>query len=614
MRSAFGALPPSLRSARRLLLLAALAGGCAPPSPPATSLLLITLDTTRADHLGPWGYAPARTPTLEGVAAEGVVFERAYSAVPETLPSHSTMLTGLYPPSHGVRLNLSFKLPGEATTLAERLEARGFDTGAVVAAGVLDDRFGLDQGFGRYRGPASGSRPQELSAEEVTRLALEVADGFSRDRYFLWAHYYDPHSPFEPKPPFEATEGTAPESVELYDLEIAYMDHWVGELLAGLEERGMLEQTAVIVVGDHGESLREHGETYHTLFIYDATQHVPLIVKAPSAPAGLRVAEPVSVVDVFATALSLLGIEPPEGVSSRVLPGLRVGSAREADDREGIYSESMAPPLRFGWAALQAVRTPGWLYVRAPREELYDLARDPWQRVNVAASEGDHLAEMRRRLDRMLRGMPQTGFGDDSTRQVSERERRELEALGYLSSAQGDPEEVQIQGEDPKDMVEVSEAFQLSELARRLGRLGTAEELLHFVVTVDPENPGGWQHYGEVLLHLGRHGAARDALDRALRLRPSEPRVLLLLATTQRELGDTGAAAWHLQEALRLSRFPGEVWRELARLRVTLEDWEGAAEAFRRVLDHEPDDERASWALGQLEARGVLSPEDEAVH
>ena len=599
-----------IRCSALMLLLAgfACAGDGTSPPPSARSLLLITLDTTRADHLGPYGYASAQTPTLDALAAEGVVFEQAYSAVPETLPSHTTMLTGLYPPSHGVRLNLNFKVPDALTTLAEVVEAEGFNTAAIVSAGVLDDRFNLNQGFASYQDPPRRGQLPELSAEVVTTRALEAAEDFDGGRFLLWAHYYDPHSPFEPRAPFEAPEDAEPESVELYDLEIAYMDHWLGKLLEGLDERGLMEGTAVMVVGDHGESLGEHGETYHTLYIYDATQHVPLLIRAPGIEAGLRISQAVSTVDVFATALGLLGFDPPQNVSSRVLPAIGLGESEQELRRRPIFSESMAPPLRYGWAGLQGIRLDHWLYIRAPREELYDLTADPGQEVNLAWAESEELTGMRQLLTRALESMPAEISAVDAGFDPGAEEMAELESLGYLG-ATADPADLSqpLEGEDPKDMVEVAEAYQLARLARRLRRLDTAEELLYFVVTADPANNSGWADYGEVLMDQRRFEEARDALEKAVSLRKAG-RTLILLGSAERQLGNHGAAQWYLDDALRISPFPGEVWREIARLRLSLQDPEGAMEAYRQVLEHQPGDERATWALAQLAERGTLDP------
>jgi len=571
-------------------------------------VILITLDTTRADHLGPYGYPSAKTPTLDRLAAEGTLYARAYSPAPETLPAHTSMMTGLYPPSHGVRLNLNFRLPAAAVTLAESLQEQGFRTAAVTASGVLDARYGLDQGFEIYESPPLQTETPEWSAEEISTRALAATEGFGQERFFLWAHYYDPHSPFEPRAPFEAPEGATPESTELYDLEIAYMDLWIGKLLEGLEARGQLDGTAAVVAGDHGESLGEHGETYHTLFVYEATQHVPVIIRAPGLPAGKLVDNLVASVDLFATVLALAGVKPPPGTSSQLLPGLGL-EARAAPPRREAYSESMAPPLRFGWAGLQAVRARNWLYIRAPTEELYNLTADPAQQVNLAYSDKELLRNMQGLLQRTLDEMPSEAWGEQAAPEMGEEELRALEALGYLGATRKAPPDGLPEGIDPKDMVEVAEAYQLAKLARRLNRSETAEKLLRFVVAADPDNFAGWRLFGQVLFSQGRLDESALALERALTLRPSDWQVLLHMAATERKLGATGAAEWHLREALRFSPFPAEVWRGLAGLRIALRDWQGAAEAYGKVLELEPQDEGATWALQQFEKQGFLELE-----
>ena len=483
-------------------------------------------------------------------------------------------------------------------TLAEILAARGFDTAAVVAAGVLDARYGVAQGFANFDDPPEGQGTPERSAEEITELALATVDGFDGDRYFLWAHYYDPHSPFDPKPPYEAPPETAPESTELYDLEVAYMDHWIGRLLDGLERRGRLDRTAVVVVADHGESLGQHGETYHTLFVYDATQHVPLIVRLPNRKIPTRIDEPVSTIDVFATALELLGVDAPDGTSSRPLPGLGL----ERDGRiAAVFSESMAPALRFGWAGLQAARDGRWLYIRAPREELYDLVEDPRQEVDLASLRPNELRRARKLLANLLEAMPAELAGAGASVDAEPEALAELEALGYLSASDAASAiETPLEGEDPKDMIEVAEAYQLARFAMRLDRFETAERLLHFVVSVDPANVAGWTDYGDVLLHLDRPGDAREALESAVALRRGG-RTLTLLASAERRLGEFEGARRRLEEALSTTGFPGRVWEEIAQLRYETGDIGGTIEAYRRVLEHEPNNATATQALTALE-------------
>jgi arylsulfatase A-like enzyme/cytochrome c-type biogenesis protein CcmH/NrfG len=581
----------------------ALAGGCARVEKPR-SLIVITLDTTRADRLGAYGHPEAQTPNLDRLAARGTLYERAYATVPETLPSHASIFTGLYPPSHGVRLNLNYHLPDEAVTLAELLGGRGLRTTAVCAADVLDRRFGLAQGFQIYDAPEipiAGGDDGEWSAEEITTKALAHMRGWEEQPYFLWAHYYDPHAPFEPLPPFAAPEGAEPESPELYDLEIAFADHWIGVLLDRLDARGGLDDTLIVVVGDHGESLGEHGESYHMLFVYDATIHVPLIVAGPGAPAGRRVADVVSTVEVFSTILASFGVDPPPS-SSRMLPGLELGPAA-APQKLLAYSDSMTPPLRFGWSSLEALRTEDWLYIRAPDEELYRLdGSDPGQEINLFRAEPETASELRALLQETVREMPVTGFGDRTGRVATDEEVRALAALGYVAGDENEPPEVA--GADPKDLVEVAEAYQLARLARRKGRLDVALDLLDWAATVDPGNMAVVVDLGRTLYRAGRHAAAVDAFSRVRGVVRSVSWLVLVDAAAAHEaLGQTAAADAAFADALEECPRPAEAWNRLGRLRVLRGDREEAERAFRTVLELYPEDAFAPRALERLARR-----------
>ena len=586
--------------------------GCA-PTPPPKSLLLITIDTTRADRLGPYGYETAQTPTLDGLAEQGTLFERAYGVVPETLPAHVSLFTGLYPPSHGVRLNLQFKLPEEATTLAEILSDQGLDTIAVCSAAVLHPRYGLGQGFGEYLAPgvraAPGTRPPtEWSAEQVVTEALTQMWKREPGPYFLWAHFYDPHSPFEPKEPFPAPEDAPPESPELYDLEIAYMDYWIGRLLNELENRGDLEDALIVVVGDHGESLGDHGEMYHTLFVYDATIHIPMIIVGPGVKAGRRVTEVVSSVDLFSTILRLFKVDPPF-TSSHILPGLSVSSATPSTERI-VYSDSMAPPLRYGWNALEAIRTRDWLYVRAPDEELYRLdGSDPAQEVNLAFDEQETAKELKELLIAEIGSMPDTGFGDQTSHLASEQEMKALEALGYVAASPDQAAPETGSGLDPKDMVEVAEAFQLARNAIGKRKLDVAKDQLSWAAAADPENFAVWMLLGRVHASERDFTAAAEAFGRALAIRPGACVVLIEIASVDEAKGDVKAAEATLGRALESCDQPTEVWRRFGRMRLQNRNWVGAEDAFRRILDLDPEDEGARAALDGLRKRREMRPE-----
>ena len=575
---------------------------CSGPDRPE-SLVVITMDTTRADHLGPYGYDQAQTPTIDRLAAEGTLYERAYSVTAETLPSHSSIFSGLYPPSHAVRLNLSFKLADEVTTLAEVLQEKGFFTAAVTAASVLERRFGLDQGFEVYEGPEiDGQQPgrlTEFSAEVVTTKTLNLIYEHGDGPFFLWAHYYDPHSPFEPRYPFQVPEGTPPESVEAYDLEIAYTDHWIDRLLEGLETHVGLEDVLVVFTADHGESLGDHGETYHTLFIYDSTAHVPMILKGPGVPSGQRVSEVVSSVDLFSSVLGLLGIDAPAS-HSRVLPGLPISPDSATIDRVA-YSDSMTPPLRYGWHSLEAVRTDEWFYIRAPDEELYHFdGRDPGQEANLFQVEEEAASGMQQVLAETKDAMPLVADDMVAERITSDAERQALEALGYIDSGSETDTDADSNVLDPKDMVEVEEAIQLARLASRMGRLDTAEDLLSWAATADPENFTVWMKLGETRLAAGDPESALEALRRSLEIKPDSWEVQVQVAVAEEKLGNLDAAEIMLDKALASSPFPAEVWRALVRMRLQGGDEEGAAQALREIVKLEPDNERARKTLEAL--------------
>lgn len=589
------------------ILSGSLLASCSGPERPV-SLVVITMDTTRADHLGPYGYDDAQTPTIERLAADGTLYERAYSVTAETLPSHSSIFSGLYPPSHAVRLNLSFKLADEVTTLAEALQEKGFFTAAITAASVLERRFGLNQGFEVYEGPEiDEQRPgrlTEFSAEVVTTKALNAIYEHGEGPFFLWAHYYDPHSPFEPRYPFQAPDGTPPESVELYDLEIAYTDYWIDRLLEGLETHVGLEDTLIVFTADHGESLGDHGESYHTLFIYDSTAHVPMILAGPGVPKGQRVAEVVSSVDLFSTVLALLGLEAPPS-NSRILPGLPVSPETATVDRVA-YSDSMTPPLRYGWHSLEAVRTDEWFYIRAPDEELYHFdGRDPGQVANLFQVEEEAASEMREVLAGTKGAMPSVADDQVAERMTSEAERQALEALGYIDSGSDSATDAASNVLDPKDMVEVEEAIQLARLASRMGRLETSEELLSWATTADPENFTVWMQLGKTRLAAGNLEAALEALYRSLEIKPESWEVQVQVAAAEEKQGNLEAAESMLDKALATSPFPVEVWRSLVKMRLQSGDRDGAADALREILELEPDNERARKTLEAMTAGEV---------
>ena len=342
------------------------------------SLLIVTLDTTRADRLGAYGFEAIETPHLDRLAREGVLFENAQSVAPLTLPAHSSMFTGQFPPAHGVRDNGGFYLGEEHVVLAELLRDAGLRTGGFIGSFVLDGKWGISQGFDTYFDDFDLRKTQSVSLGEIERPASEVADAAIAwldeapdARFFSWVHFYDPHSPYEPPEPFASRFEGRP-----YVGEIAYTDSQVGRLLEWLDRNDRTRDTVVIVIGDHGESLGEHGESGHGFFIYEGAVRVPFILRAPyETMQGRRVDAVVRAVDVMPTALDLLGLDGREGIAGATLAPLLTGAERSL--RLAAYSEAVYPRYHYGWSDLRALQANDLKYIAAPRPELYDLSRRP---------------------------------------------------------------------------------------------------------------------------------------------------------------------------------------------------------------------------------------------
>ena len=415
----------------------------------AWNVLILTLDTTRADRLGAYGFAGADTPNIDRVAGEGVLFEQAESAAPLTLPAHSSLFTGRFPFQHGVRDNGAVLDPAELT-LAQVFQARGFRTAAFAASYVLDARWGLARGFDVYDGNFEPRRGDDLHLDDVRRPADEVVDHalawletVSGSQFFGWLHFYDAHTPYDP-PEGRANRATG------YQGAIAFMDSQIGRVLAFLDARHLRERTLVVLVGDHGESLGEHGERTHGLFVYEAVTRVPLIISAPSPRmVGRRVTDVVRSVDVMPTVLDLLGIRVPSSVAGTTLAARMTGATREAEI--DTYSETMYPRYHFGWSELRAVRAGAFKLIAAPRPELYDLDTDPGEEHNLYALRPAVAAALARRL----RARESGDAGRAPHNQAIDPDAAaRLAALGYVAGS-ADVSEPRAWLADPKDKIDL---------------------------------------------------------------------------------------------------------------------------------------------------------------
>jgi choline-sulfatase len=549
------------------------------------SVLLITIDTLRADHVGCYGYEDARTPALDRLASEGVLFEQVGAQVPVTLPSHTTILTGLTPAGHGVHDNGAFALSDTHTTLGEILQSEGYVTGAVIGSYVLSRQFGLNQGFAVYEDSLPGSEDAADASQFARRSASEVADRgiawlerHGRERFFLWLHFFDPHTPYAPPSPFSEQFPGRP-----YDGEIAYVDREVGRVLEYTETGEARSRTLVVVSSDHGEGLGEHREEDHSNFVYESTMRVPLIMWCPGTiPAGRRIGSLVRSVDIAPTILELLGLPVPEWMEGSSLKA--AWEAGEAVDSLSV-GESLLPLYHFGLSPLVSVRTGRWKFIASPRPELYDLARDPRETLNVVE---DHPEIAEPLSEEALRYSTRVVAGGASAATVSGEQKEKLAALGYItSSATRVPAVAEWERlGDPKEHVELldlvkkavrligsghhAEALQLLDGAGadnlwhplvwhakawayfRAGELDRAAVLLREGMSRDSSYVKFPMLLGRIEMLRGNPGAALEAFDRALALAPFDGTTFVVRGQALYALGHPHEALRSFHDALRL--------------------------------------------------------------
>jgi choline-sulfatase len=478
------------------------------------NLVVVTVDTLRADRLGCYGYAKGETPNIDRLAGSGVVFENAVTHAPLTAPSHASMFTGMYPTVHKVRDTGGFVLPEPSNTLAEALQQQGWETAAFVGASVLKKGFGFGQGFGVYddrmpkQANQAASEFPERRAGEVVDRAIEWLDKQGNKRFFLWVHVFDPHSPYDPPAPFqERYAGRA------YDGEIAYTDRELGRLFDRVSKFGGAENTLIAVLSDHGESLSDHGEFTHGVFLYDSTVRIAFVLSGGGVP-KMRVKQQVRAIDLTPTVLGLLGAKPPQGMQGASLAAVFEGKESPADVS---YSETLFTKLNMGWSELRAVRTNRWKYIQAPKPELYDLVKDPGESVNVIDGHAAEVQEMEGKLAAVLGG--KTGEKVETVT-VDRRTMDQLKSLGYLGGGPQGAQELTGKGIDPKDRVDVLKLlFAVSPDAGAAPRDRTG--ILREALKKDPGNPTIYYHLGQQYAAAGQDAAAlqlyRDGIRNGVR-------------------------------------------------------------------------------------------------
>jgi choline-sulfatase len=580
------------------LLTLALFPACTQPTPPAArNLVLITIDTLRADHVGAYGYAPARTPALDSLA-HGVRFDRAYAAAPITLPSHATILTGRYPPGHGARDN-GIRMSPTVPTLATELAARGFKTAAFVAAFPLDHQFGLNRGFDVYSDhlprDASGHQANERPASQVIDEAiawLRSLPGLPprpglpappAPRFFLWVHLFEPHAPY-------GTDTRRP-VLDRYDEEIATADREIARLLTALDRHSA--ETLIVAAGDHGEAFGEHGEYAHSIFVYDTTLRVPLLMKLMKA--GDRVVRevraPVTLADVAPTAARLLGFDMKDvdGIDLSAVLGGGAVPTRE------LYAESFAPLVEFGWAPLRAVRSGPWKYISAPTPELYDVERDAGERTNLESTQPSIARGLEQRAGRYSTAALASASAPDSG--AAER----LRALGYSAGSSSARDSAMGNRPDPKDR---------REMAARIAQV-TAGELsgsalvsaLEGIVQDDPRNGQAHLRLGYARMEAGDCARAEPEFLAAIAGGLPSADAYLGLASCLGQRNDLAGAERALTDARRMEPDNPVISANVGILRASQGRLSDAIDAFTKALAADPGLHEARFNLAVAYAR-----------
>jgi arylsulfatase A-like enzyme/tetratricopeptide (TPR) repeat protein len=570
------------------------------------NLVIITLDTTRADRIGAYGARDVETPAVDALAREGVLFEQAVAVAPLTLPVHSTLFTGRFPPEHGVRDNGGFFLAADQVTLAEVLKARGYRTAGFVGAYVLDSKWGIDQGFDTYFDDFDLGKARVMSVGSIQRPGNEVVDKAlpwleqaGDGPFFAWVHLYDPHTPYAAPEPFASRYRARP-----YNGEVAFADHQAGRVVERLKALGLYDRTIVVVMGDHGESLGDHGEATHGFFIYSPVTHVPFVIRAPfSLTAARRVRDPVRSVDLMPTVLDLLGVEPPGPMSGTSLVPLMTGARREMG--LDAYSESMYPLHHYGWSDIRALRAGRYKVIDAPRPELYDVDRDPGEQTNLFDERRGVADTMLAQLRRLEASFARTEAAPP-TADVDPEARARLAALGYVGSFVASASDPRTDRADPKDKIGL---FNKLGRALELANENDAEDappsaemvaVLEEVLREDAEVIDAWFTLGT---HYLRHGQPRKSLEyfqKSLALKPDYDLAVINMAKAYRALGDDEAALAGFERYLQIDPRDAYVYYQVGEVWLDRGDRIRAEEAFRKALELDPQVAGAKNALGVI--------------
>ena len=562
------------------------------------NVVFITIDTLRADHLACYGYRQIRTPNIDALAAGGIRFEHAYTSVPVTLPSHAIIFTGTYPTFSGMHDFAGNKLSDAQPTLASILKEHGYATGAVVASAVLDSRFGLNRGFDFYYDHFDFNRLQESNIDEMERPGNVVAnaalDWLSQNyqrKFLLWMHLYDPHYPYQPPAPYDAEYKDHP-----YDGEIAFADQQVGRLLAFLKEKGLYQNTLIVLSGDHGESLGEHGEKTHGFFVYNSTLHVPLIVHMPGAAKTSTTSELVNLADILPTVLEVLHLQTPTEVQGRSL--LPVMQGKEEPVRSQ-YAETFLPRLHFNWSQLRSVETDTYHYIEAPKPELYDLRSDPGEKNNLYGQKPAVAQELSARLAKLVVDYS-AGHELAAKTGLDPVLMERLKSLGYAGFPGGSNSPKGTSLPDPKDRIQIYEIFSDAVSESQHGQYEDSSAKLSEVLKVEPDSIPAHYILGLNYYRMQRFPDAIAHLEKVLQLSPDYALAAYNLGLAYARNGDMDNAVRVLKRTLELDATNFDAAYNLGAAYLRKRMVPEALAAFRQATSLAPERPLPHKALGEV--------------
>ncbi len=582
------------------------------------NIVLISIDTCRADYLSCYGYPGKTTPNIDALARKGVLFEQTISPVPTTLPAHCSMLTGTIPPYHGVHDNIDYKLGESKITLAEIMSQHGYRTAAIVSTAVLEAQYGLDQGFAEYLGEFTpsfeGDSHAEQKGKETTRLACDWLDKNYRDPFFLFLHYYDSHDPYEPPEPFASQFPRNP-----YAGEVAYVDHCIGQVIDKLKKQGLYDSTLIIIVGDHGEMLGEHGESSHSYFVYHSAIRVPLIFKLPGQSKKRTIKEAVGIIDIMPTILRLVDIPIPAHVEGQELSGYLEGDGSETKPRY-IYTESLLA-TEYECNPLLAVVNWPWKYIYTTRDELYNVREDPAEKNNLVDQQPKRARQLQDHLKLILDEQLRENQSD-SKHTLDQASLDKLRSLGYVGDGVEESFKLDENKTDAKDFINLHERKKivmgwilhkqypqaregitqllaeypeipfLHGLAGRVsfetGQLETAIAHCRRSLELDQDNINARDNLGVCLYTLGKYNQALDHWKYLVRLKPDDPNFEQKISMALVQLDQPDQAKKHLDKALEFNPDDPELHNLMGIILSKQGRSEDAVQQYQRTLQLDP--------------------------